>query len=84
LENDVDSKYKGGLTIRDHVLMNLAMGAKLVWWLVTDTQEWWKTILFKKYFSQTRKICLDVPLDKKNGSQYGICVELLHHLSNPN
>jgi hypothetical protein len=44
------------------------MGAKLVWWLVTGTQEWWKTILFKNYFSQTHKIFLDVPLENKNGS----------------
>jgi hypothetical protein len=45
-----DSKDNGGLMIKDIFLMNLAMGAKLVWQLVTGTQEWWKTF-FKKYFS---------------------------------
>jgi hypothetical protein len=45
-----DSKDRGGLTIRDIFLKNLAMVVKLVWSLVTNTQEWWKTF-FKKYFS---------------------------------
>jgi hypothetical protein len=41
--------------------MNLAMGAKLLWRLVTKKKEWWKQSIWKKYFTGSRARCLDYP-----------------------
>ena len=35
-------KIKGGLGIKDPQQMNKALGAKLIWRLVTGKKEWWK------------------------------------------
>jgi hypothetical protein len=30
--------------------MNLILGAKLIWRMITGEMEWWNKVLFKKYF----------------------------------
>jgi hypothetical protein len=35
-------KDTGGLEIHDPNLLNLALGAKMVWRYMSDKQEWWK------------------------------------------
>jgi hypothetical protein len=42
--------------------MNLAMGAKLLWRLITRNMAWWKHALWKNYFSGSRIRCTDYPL----------------------
>jgi len=44
-------KSLGRLAIKDLELMNLALGAKLVWRLLSDSNEWWKKGFYKKIFS---------------------------------
>jgi hypothetical protein len=44
----------GGLGIRDPTAMNVAMGDKLLWRLIMSNLAWWKNILWKKSFKETR------------------------------
>jgi hypothetical protein len=62
------SKDQGGLGIRDPELANIALGAKLLWRLVSGNKEWWKTTIVKKYKMGTRKRCLDQEQVSHNGS----------------
>lgn len=32
--------------------MNLAMGAKIIWRLISNTKEWWRMEVFCKYFNK--------------------------------
>jgi hypothetical protein len=54
------SKEHGGLGIRDPKLINIALGANLLWRLVTGSKEWWKSTIVKKYRMGNRKRCLDL------------------------
>lgn len=46
----INPKNGGGLGIRNHKLMNKAMGPKLLWRLVIGHTAWWKKSGVKKYF----------------------------------
>lgn len=48
--------------------MNIALGVKVLWHLITGQFDWWKQVLFKKYLHGNRKRCLDHPLDEGRGS----------------
>jgi hypothetical protein len=61
-------KSHDGIIIKEPSLMNLAMGTKLVWLLVTKSYDWWRTIIHTKYFWGERKICLHVILVVREGS----------------
>ena len=43
-------KSQGGLAIKDPQLMNIALGAKTLWHLISNPKEWWKTTFIRKYF----------------------------------
>ena len=45
--------------IRDPEQMNKALGAKLIWRLVTGKKEWWKEVIRKKYIKRPRSKILD-------------------------
>jgi hypothetical protein len=45
---------KGGLAIRETSLMNIALGAKIAWRLVTGNSDWWKCTLLSRYFNRSR------------------------------
>jgi hypothetical protein len=62
----------GGLGIKDPTLMNLALGAKLLWQLITRTYDWWKKILHKKYFMGIRKLLRQLS-QQGNDPQFGNC-----------
>jgi hypothetical protein len=48
-------------------MVNISLGYKLLWRLVTGDQDWWKSLtLLKKYFSGIGR-CLDHPPTKKLG-----------------
>jgi hypothetical protein len=61
-------KDNGGLGIKDPMLMNIAMRAKILWHLTSRQLEWWKNVLVKKYFHGNRKWCLDSSLARVKGS----------------
>jgi len=50
---------KGGLVIKDPTIMNISMGAKIAWLLVTRNSDWWKKALVGKYFQSPRLRCLE-------------------------
>jgi hypothetical protein len=64
-------KENGGLGIRDPGLSNLAMGAKILWNLVSRKNDWWKRILQKKYLVGSRLRCLDQRHSLDSGSPIG-------------
>jgi hypothetical protein len=47
------------LAIKDRTLMNLALGAKILWRFIIGNLDWWKKLLYKKYLEGGRLICLD-------------------------
>ena len=60
-------KKSGGLEIKDPEVTNIAMGAKILWRIVTREKEWWKMALIKKYRMGGRKRCMDKTLDPQPG-----------------
>jgi hypothetical protein len=61
-------KENGGLGIRDPERINLALGAKLIWRVITGEKEWWKKSLCNKYLSKVRKRCVEGVDLGKSGS----------------
>jgi hypothetical protein len=60
-------KDNGGLGIKHPSLMNMAMGSKILWHLISSQSEWWKNVLVK-YLHGSKKQCLDIPLVERKGS----------------
>ena len=68
------SKKCGGTGIRDLARINLALGAKIPWRIVSGEKVWWKEILRKKYMKGARKICVDeYPLTGKGSPIWILC-----------
>jgi len=66
---------EGGLQIRDLEAQNLALGAKLLWNLISRKTSWSKQALWKKYFTGKRIRCLDNPPRVRKGSPiFTICL----------
>jgi hypothetical protein len=61
-------KDRGGLGIKDPALMNLAMGAKLLLRMIKHRIEWWKKILWKKYFRGARNRYRENLMESQKGS----------------
>ena len=71
-------RSEGGLHVRNLSIQNLALGAKLLWQIVSGKDSWSKKVLQKKYFPGTRKRCLDMPPQIRNGSLiYKLCIKAL-------
>jgi len=54
-------KDRGGLGIREPGVMNITMGAKFLWIIIIGKSTWWKSALFKKYFTSSRHRYLENP-----------------------
>jgi hypothetical protein len=60
-------KENGGMGIRGPKKLNLALGAKVIWRIITGGKEWWKKALCSKYITTNRKRCVeDVDLGKSS------------------
>ena len=81
--NKIQMPYKeGGLRVSDLARQNLAMGAKILWNLVSGRESWSKKVLRRKYFPRKRLRCLDSPNPHKKGSPiYKLCFNVLHHFN---
>eukprot|EP00253_Pinus_taeda_P004040 PITA_04040 len=64
-KNIIQTQEKGGLGIRSPRLLNLALGAKIVWRLITGPTTWWKKVLEVKYLNCTREQLLDSNIPKR-------------------
>ena len=76
-------KNCGGAGIRDPTMMNLALGAKILWRIVSGEKTWWKKILRKKYMKGARKRCVDeYPLTGKGSPIWNLCKKATHIIKN--
>jgi len=83
----VTSNKEGGLGIREPHLLNLALGAKIVWNLFTHKKEWWAKVIIKKYL-QGNHAQNDPENWKGKGSPIWNLIKIsapliLNHLTNP-
>jgi hypothetical protein len=71
---------EGGLNFKNTHVQNLALGAKILWNLITGKPTWSKKVLWKKYFRGPRERCIDCPVLEKRGSPiFLLCQKLLPH-----
>jgi hypothetical protein len=68
-ETVTQPKNRGGLGIRDPEITNSAMGAKLLWRLISGGNDWWKQAIINKYRLGKRKRSMDNPQTHQAGSQ---------------
>jgi hypothetical protein len=61
-------KENGGLGIRDPENLNLALGEKIIWRIITGHKEWWKKAICNKYMITNRKRCVEGADLGKGGS----------------
>ena len=66
-------KCRGGLGIKDLEQMNKALGAKLIWRMVTGSKEWWKEVIRKKYIKNPISKMLDGEWTGKGTSLWQLC-----------
>ena len=64
--------FDGGIYVRYPRLMNLVVGAKILWKIVCGKVEWWKKILRKKCLRESRMCFLYLCMWE--GSGWGIWV----------
>jgi hypothetical protein len=74
---------EGGLQIRDLRSQNMALGAKLLWKLVTGKLTWRKHALWKKYYTSARWKCLDRVPKVSKGSPIFTIFQKFYGFFNP-
>ena len=76
-------KNCGGAGIRDPTMINLAIGAKILWRIVSWGRAWWKEILTKKIMKVERKRYVDeFPLIGNGYPICNICKKAVHIIKN--
>jgi ribonuclease HI/exonuclease III len=65
---------EGGLSLKNTKLQNLALGAKLLWRIISGKTAWCKEALWKKYFSGPRRRCVErLPTVQKGSPIFNLC-----------
>jgi hypothetical protein len=73
---------EGGLNLKKTRTQNLALGAKLLWKMVTGKPSWSKLALWRKYFRGPRDRSLEFPCKETKGSPiFTLCKKALPHFS---
>ena len=63
--------------------MNLALGAKILWRIISGEKGLWKEILRKKYMKGARKRCVnEYPLTRKGSPIWILCNKATHIIKN--
>ena len=75
------AKSHGGLAFRDPKFTSKAMGAKLIWRLVTGKKEWWKEVLRKKYIKKPRTKMLDGEWKGKGTTLWQLCKDSINTIT---
>jgi len=71
---------EGGLSLKNTKVQNLALGAKLLWYIVSGDTTWCKEALWKKYFRGTRKRCVEnPPIEPKGSPIFNLCKKAIDH-----
>jgi hypothetical protein len=69
---------EGGLQLRNLHTQNLALGAKILWNIITGKSTWCKRALWRKYFRGPRKNCLEKPTKVGKGTPiFTLCQKAL-------
>ena len=69
---------RGGLQICDLKFHNLALGSKLLWNLIGNSNSWSSQVLRRKYLLGSRLRCLDnVLIVSKDSSIFNLCQKVL-------
>lgn len=77
-KNVIQPQEKGGLGIRSPKLLNLALGAKIVWRLITGDTAWWKSVLEAKYLNNTRHKLLETNIPNRDSSNiWKLCKKII-------
>eukprot|EP00253_Pinus_taeda_P013489 PITA_13489 len=81
-KNIIQSQEKGGLGIRSPKLLNLALGAKIVWRMITGPTAWWKKILEAKYLNCTRQRLLETNIPNRDSTKiWQLCKKAINFMS---
>jgi ribonuclease HI len=73
---------EGGLNFKKTRVQNLALGAKLLWKMVTGKPSWSKLALWRKYFRGPRDRSLEFPCkETKSSPIFALCKKALPHFS---
>jgi hypothetical protein len=59
---------EGGLSLKNAKVQNLALGAKLLWHIISGKTAWCKEALWKKYFRGPRRRCVEHLSSEQTGS----------------
>eukprot|EP00253_Pinus_taeda_P031705 PITA_31705 len=65
----IQPNEKGGLGIRSLKMLNLTLGAKIIWRLISGATAWWKTVLEAKYLSSSRHQLLDTNIPNRESTK---------------
>jgi hypothetical protein len=63
-----DYKDNHNIGIKYPSFMNLALGTKIIWRLISRKYDWWKKVFYKKYYVGERKRCIKNLQDLRSGS----------------
>jgi hypothetical protein len=65
---------EGGLSLKNVKVQNLALGAKLLWHIISGNPAWCKEALWKKYFNGPRRRCVEQqPTDQMGSPIFNLC-----------
>jgi ribonuclease HI/exonuclease III len=69
---------EGGLNLKNTKTQNLALGAKLLWKMVTGKITWSKKAIWRKYFRGPRDRCLELPCKGvKSSPSFALCKKVI-------
>lgn len=64
---------EGELHFKNISKQNIALGAKLLWRIITPNPGWAQLVLWKKYFRGQRARCLDNPTNTSGSMIHKLC-----------
>jgi ribonuclease HI/exonuclease III len=77
-EKTTKSYMEGGLNLKNTRTQNLALGAKLLWKMVTGKITWSKKALWRKYFRGSRDRSLELPCKEgKSSPIFALCKKVI-------
>jgi len=77
-EKTIKSYMEGGLNLKNTRTQNLALGAKLLWKMVTRKITWSKKALWRKYFRGSQDRSLELPCKEgKSSPTFALCKKVI-------
>ena len=77
-EKAIKPYMEGGLNLKNTKMQNLALGAKILWKMITGKLTWSKKALWRKYFRGPRDRCLELPSKEvKSSPSFALCKKVI-------